>query len=180
MKNFEFPCGDVSLDFLGTRQRRDDAEPTEFLTSPERVGRWFAEAGLTDEPVAFDDMDDAVALREAVHSLMRSRLDAAGFDPAALAIVNEAASRTPITTTLTASGRRIDAGPSQALATIARDAIGILARDDVLLKQCGNAGCTQIYVDHSRGGRREWCAMEPCGNRIKARAYRARKAASAA
>jgi predicted RNA-binding Zn ribbon-like protein len=180
VKNFEFPCGDVSLDFLGTRQRRQDAEPTEFFTSPERVGAWFREAGLSDDDVAFENLDDAVALREAVYSLTRSRLDSAAYDTAALELVNATAARTPITTVLTASGRRIEAGPSQALATIARDAVGILTREDGMLKQCGNEGCTQIYVDHSRGGRREWCSMEPCGNRIKARAYRARKAASAA
>ena len=179
MKNFEFPCGDVSLDFLGTRQRRQDAVPAEFFTSPERVGAWFAAAGLTDDAVPFGEVDEAIALREAVHSLMRSRLDSRPYDPAALGLVNAAASHTPITTTLTASGRRVEAGPAEALSSVARDAIGILARDDVLLKQCGNEGCTQIYVDHSRAGNREWCSMEPCGNRIKARAYRARKAAAA-
>ncbi|MGW1086621.1 CGNR zinc finger domain-containing protein [Streptomyces sp. NPDC002596] len=33
-------------------------------------------------------------------------------------------------------------------------------------------------VDRSHGGRREWCAMDPCGNRVKAAAHRARKKAS--
>ncbi|WP_442819782.1 CGNR zinc finger domain-containing protein [Streptomyces sp. NBC_00841] len=33
-------------------------------------------------------------------------------------------------------------------------------------------------VDQSHGGRREWCAMDPCGNRVKAAAHRARKKAS--
>ena len=180
VKNFEFPCGDVSLDFLGTRQRRQDAKPTEFFTSPERVGAWFREAGLTDEAVDFEGLDAALALREAVYSLTRSRLDGSAFDVDALDLVNATAAQTPITTTLTASGRRIAAGPSQALSSIARDAISILTAEHVVLKQCGNEGCTQIYVDHSRAGNRGWCSMEPCGNRIKARAYRARKALQAA
>ena len=180
MKNFEFPCGDVSLDFLGTRQRRQDAVPSEFFTSPERVGAWFVAAGLTDDDVTFTEVDEAITLRESVYSLMRSRLEAQLYDPAALELVNAAAARNPITTALMPSGRRVQADSSQALSSIARDAIGILSRDEVLLKQCGNEGCTQIYVDHSRAGNREWCSMEPCGNRIKARAYRARKAAAVA
>ncbi|WP_425586896.1 CGNR zinc finger domain-containing protein [Streptomyces yanii] len=32
--------------------------------------------------------------------------------------------------------------------------------------------------DRSPGGRRAWCAMDPCGNRVKAAACRARKKAS--
>src|SRR6187551_1945200 len=79
VKNFEFPCGDVSLDFLGTRQRRQDAVPTEFFTSPERAGTWFREAHLTDDDVAFDELDDVIALREALYSLTRSRLDSAPY-----------------------------------------------------------------------------------------------------
>lgn len=44
-----------------------------------------------------------------------------------------------------------------------------------LLKECGNPECTRIYIDRSRGMRRQWCGMESCGNRIKAAAYCARK-----
>ncbi|MGW1549197.1 CGNR zinc finger domain-containing protein [Streptomyces sp. NPDC002346] len=33
-------------------------------------------------------------------------------------------------------------------------------------------------VDRSHGGRRPWCAMDPCGNRVKAAAHRARKKVS--
>ena len=67
------------------------------------------------------------------------------------------------------------------MSSVARDAIDILTGPEVLLlKECANPGCTQVYVDHSRGARREWCAMDPCGNKIKAAAYRARKRAKAA
>lgn len=50
--------------------------------------------------------------------------------------------------------------------------------DVPLFKECGNPECSQIFVDRSRGARREWCAMDPCGNKIKAAAYRARKRAN--
>lgn len=180
MKNFEFPCGDLSLDFLGTLQRRDDPQPLEFLTSPARADAWLREAGVIDDDAGFDDtgLDDAFRLREAIYALFTARLASRPFPADALEQVNATAQASPVTPTLTPHGRRIDATPAQALSTIARDAIDILSRDDVRVKRCGNEGCTQIYVDHSRAGNREWCAMDPCGNRIKARAYRARKAAA--
>jgi len=43
-----------------------------------------------------------------------------------------------------------------------------------LLKECGRPECTQVYVDSSRGFRREWCAMATCGNKMNAPAHRAR------
>jgi predicted RNA-binding Zn ribbon-like protein len=63
-----------------------------------------------------------------------------------------------------------------ALSTVTRLAVELLGGPDVpLLKECGNPECTRIYIDRSRGMRRQWRGMESCGNRIKAAAYRARK-----
>ena len=77
---------------------------------------------------------------------------------------------------LTPSGRWTQAGPEEALSTVARLAVELLSGPDVpLLKECGNPECTRIYIDRSRGMRRQWCGMESCGNKIKAAAYRARK-----
>jgi predicted RNA-binding Zn ribbon-like protein len=70
----------------------------------------------------------------------------------------------------------VTATPEQALSSIARVAVEILGGPDAdLLKECGRPECTQVYLDRSRGSRREWCAMETCGNKMKAAAYRARK-----
>ena len=77
---------------------------------------------------------------------------------------------------LTPAGRWTAATPEEALSTVARLAVELLGGPDVpLLKECGNPECTRIYIDRSRGMRRQWCGMESCGNRIKAAAYRARK-----
>lgn len=75
-------------------------------------------------------------------------------------------------------GHRIEATPQQALSSVARDAIDILSEVDMpLLKECAHPACAQIYIDRSRGARRERCAVDPCGNNIKAAAYRARRRA---
>jgi CGNR zinc finger protein len=44
------------------------------------------------------------------------------------------------------------------------------------LKVCGAEDCRWAFYDASRNHSRTWCSMSDCGNRAKARAYRARHA----
>jgi predicted RNA-binding Zn ribbon-like protein len=44
------------------------------------------------------------------------------------------------------------------------------------LKLCANAGCGFAFLDRSTNGTRRWCYMWACGNRLKARAFRRRRA----
>jgi predicted RNA-binding Zn ribbon-like protein len=43
------------------------------------------------------------------------------------------------------------------------------------LRQCGGEECGWLFVDESRGGRRQWCEMSDCGNLAKVRRHRQRK-----
>ncbi|HZN76912.1 MAG TPA: CGNR zinc finger domain-containing protein [Micromonosporaceae bacterium] len=45
------------------------------------------------------------------------------------------------------------------------------------LKICGNDECAVVFYDRSKNACRRWCSMEVCGNRVKTRAYRQRRAA---
>ena len=173
-----FPCGDTALDFVGTLRARRTAEPLEMLAAPAHLDAWFSESGLIDTGPTSQQIDvaKAVVLREAIYTLVAGRLDGRSHDAPAVAVVNDAARRPSSVPELTPSGRRVTATPEQALSSIARVAIEILGGSDAeLLKECGRPECTQIYLDRSRGSRREWCAMETCGNKMKAAAYRARK-----
>jgi predicted RNA-binding Zn ribbon-like protein len=152
-----------------------------MLDSPQSLGLWFSECGITESPIDCQEADlaRALALREAIYQLVRARIDAQSYDEEALSLVNEAARRPPPVLRLTATGRRIEATVQQAFAHVARDAVTVLSGPEVpLLKECANPECTQFYLDRSRGARREWCRMDPCGNKIKAAAYRARKRAT--
>jgi predicted RNA-binding Zn ribbon-like protein len=173
-----FPCGNLSLDFVGSLRARRDESPIEMLTSPARLDSWFDESGIVDARPGSrpTDVSRAITLREAIYSLVSSRMAGQPYDARSLSVVNDVASEPPVVPQLTGGGRRTEATPSQALSTVARDAIEILGGPDAsLLKECSRPGCTQTYLDRSRGGRREWCAMETCGNKMKAAAYRARK-----
>lgn len=176
-----FPCGNPALDFVGTLRARRNAVPTEMFGSPASLDAWFRESGVVDVDTACGhvDVEEAVALREAIYALIAARFANEGYDVGALALVNRAARTPPTVPQLTPDGRRIEATPEQALSSVAREAIDILSGSRAqLLKECARPECTQVYLDNSRGVRREWCAMETCGNKMKAAAYRARKKAS--
>ena len=41
------------------------------------------------------------------------------------------------------------------------------------LRECGNAECRWLFVDTSKNHTRRWCDMKICGNRMKARRFKA-------
>ncbi|MFF2730235.1 CGNR zinc finger domain-containing protein [Streptomyces sp. NPDC058008] len=172
-----FVCGHPALDFAATLRARRSTRFEMFVT-PERLNAWYLESGLVDTitPAEESDVREATAVREAVYHLVTDRRLGEEFAPEALELLNSAARRTPVTPQLTPEGRLTEATPAQALATVARQAVELLSGPDIpLLKECGNPECTRVYVDRSRGMRRQWCGMESCGNKYKAAAYRARK-----
>ncbi|MFE7165896.1 CGNR zinc finger domain-containing protein [Streptomyces sp. NPDC057616] len=172
-----FVCGNPALDFAATLRARRSTR-FEMFATPERLNAWYLESGLVDTitPAGEDDVREATTVREAIYHLVTDRRLGEEFNREALAVLNAAARKTPATPQLTLGGRHTEATPEQALATVARQAVELLSGPDVpLLKECGNPECTRVYIDRSRGMRRQWCGMESCGNKIKAAAYRARK-----
>ena len=173
----EFPCGTRVLDFVATLRARREEQPYEFLTDAESLDAWWLEAGVRTSGRPSDDADLAasVELREALYTVFWHRLNDLSVPEGALAIVNERAQEAPVSPALTARGVVRDGDPAACLADLAREAIEIVGGGDgALLRECSRPECTTIYLDRSRGHRREWCSMQSCGNRAKAAAYRAR------
>ncbi|WP_331737546.1 ABATE domain-containing protein [Streptomyces sp. NBC_00019] len=173
-----FPCGTPTLDFAGTLQERRAPVPIERIGSPGLLDSWFVESGLLDERPGSDQADLRAAreLREAIYSLVRARLAYRPLPAGAVDAVNRQAAGVPVAMRLGSAGSSRSGGASQALTELAREAVEIIAGGDAaLLRECGHPDCTHVYLDRSRGRRREWCAMQTCGNRIKAAALRARR-----
>ena len=42
-----------------------------------------------------------------------------------------------------------------------------------LLRECGNTECRWLFLDTSKNHTRRWCDMKICGNRMKARRFKA-------
>ncbi|MEV0950359.1 ABATE domain-containing protein [Promicromonospora sp. NPDC050249] len=177
--NHAFPCGTLALDFLGTLRARRNPVPAEKLGTPALLDDWFVESGMLDGAPGADEADlvAALELRESVYALVEARIAERPLDVDgdAIAVLNRHAAQAPVVVQLGPSGVRHSGSAAQGLAAIAREAAEILGGPDAaLLRECGRPECTQVYLDRSRGHRREWCAMRTCGNRVKVSAYRSR------
>lgn len=173
-----FPCDHPALDFVGTLRGRRFEDPLEMLGTPDALDAWFRESKLVDTGprATANDLVSAVALREAIYALVAVRLFGEPQRDADVALVNEYARLAPAVPQLTPAGRRVSATPEQSLATVARSAVELLGGPDVtLLKECQRPECDQVFIDRSRGFRREWCSMTTCGNKVKGATYRARQ-----
>jgi predicted RNA-binding Zn ribbon-like protein len=73
------------------------------------------------------------------------------------------------------SGRGLDAP----LWPITRSAADLLTSDEerALVRECGADDCAWLFMDTTRNRSRQWCSMQACGNREKARRHYQRRRA---
>jgi predicted RNA-binding Zn ribbon-like protein len=138
---------------------------------------WLAEAGLGAR-VDAAGRERVVAFREALRALLLANHGETP-DPAAIAALDAVAREAPMivafdragAATLAPSRPGVDGVLARLLAIVARaQAEGTWPR----LKACPSDSCRWAFYDRSRNRSRTWCAMSVCGNRAKARSYRAR------
>jgi predicted RNA-binding Zn ribbon-like protein len=179
---FPFRGGRLCLDFaatLGSRGQRN----IERLNDPADLERWIAAAGLGEvAEVRRTDLTAAKRLREAIFGLVCP--GGGAVDRGLVRTVNRAAAVVPLVPVLAASARArgwsVGSAPSQALSTVARDAIDLLGGPLLArVKRCAGEDCTILFVDESRPFSRRWCSMEVCGNLAKSAGLRDQRAARA-
>ena len=173
-----FPCDHPALDFVGTLRGRRFEGPLEMLDGPAALDAWFRESKLVDAgpPASVPDLTSAIALRESIYALVAVRLFGDVRNDTDIDMLNAYARDMPGVVELTPAGRRVEATARQGLSIVARAAIELLGGPDVeLLKECQRPECNQVFIDRSRGFRREWCSMTTCGNKVKGATYRARQ-----
>ncbi len=186
---FVFVGGRACLDLVDTVGKRGRLD-LERLRDPGRLGQWLREAGILEDPPTATDEELARfrSLREAVHRLIRARLDHRPAAQADLDEVNLEAAAPDLAPQLRASSStdegegltasyRASALVDAVLSTLARDAIALLSGPLAeRVKECEGEDCTLIFLDDSQARRRRWCSMERCGNLAKIAKYRARGA----
>lgn len=169
------------LDLVGTVSERTTLA-LERLATPADLDTWLVRAGVLDGPAGADatDLERARALREALNDLLVAATTGRPLPRPALALVNTAAAGTSTAVQLTASGAvRRTGDVAAALTDLARAGVDLLGGPDLArVRWCADDTCTHPFLDRSRAGRRRWCGMTGCGDRNKARAYRARRAAA--
>lgn len=154
----------------------DEDEGTDELTTAAELGRWVHAHGLAQRVPRAGAADLALALRlrAALHAAFVGHHDGrTGGD------LDAAAAELPLRLVLGPDGPRlvpVATGVRGALshvlvAVASATADGTWGR----LKICASSECRWAYFDSSKNRSRAWCEWG-CGNRIKTRRYRARRA----
>jgi predicted RNA-binding Zn ribbon-like protein len=158
----------------------DKEHGREWLAAPEDLMRWCEEAGLGRVHATPEDVRRARDLRSALQWFVAAN-NGAKLDEDAMATINRAASAAQLTPGLDDRGRlRFDVRRGDvdaALGCIVAVVFNALAEGSwSRLKTCRN--CSWAFYDYSRNRSAKWCSMLICGNRLKSRAYRRRKASA--
>jgi predicted RNA-binding Zn ribbon-like protein len=170
---------EVVLSFVNTL---DVETGVDELADPRALGSWLRGRGLLrGGRVGRSDLDEARRLREALRALMLANNGLSARKQAAVTL-NRAARRAKLgvrfepggTAQLEPEAAGVDGALGRLLAAVsAAMADGSWER----IKACRAEDCQWAFYDHARNRSRQWCSMSVCGNRSKARAYRARHAA---
>jgi predicted RNA-binding Zn ribbon-like protein len=162
-----------------------DIEPgTDELGSPDELLAWLHDHDLMPHTDGADEADLALAIRtrESLRSLLWAN-NGETVAPHAVEFIDDVAARakfrlrfrSPEEANLEAAAGGVT-GALGRLLTIVAAAMndGTWSR----LKACRNEECGWAFYDHARNRSGKWCTMAVCGNRMKARAFRARHAES--
>jgi predicted RNA-binding Zn ribbon-like protein len=192
---FELDGGRACLDFANTRDSSGEhlntyADLVAFATQSDLITRadaeWLQAAAERDARSADDVLRRARDLRTSVYAIFSA--SAAGDTPAHadLGQLNAELGATQGHACVIPkdggydwgwTGRSLDAP----LWGVIRSAADLLTSADDLgrVRECGGAGCRWLFLDTSKNRTRQWCSMQSCGNRAKARRhYQRRRTAS--
>lgn len=170
---------DSSIDLVKKFVNTYDVETSEdVIGTPAEMSAWLREHGLPAARPSRADVEHVLEVREALRAVLLA--NNGGPQPAdALELLDQAGRRAMLRVAFDPDGLAhlevaatgIDAAVGRLLAAVASIQSG---GDWVRLKACAASTCQFAYYDESRNRSRHWCSMEVCGNRAKARSYRAR------
>jgi len=143
----------------------DHEHGREWIGTPAELSEWLG------APLGADDLPRAHELRESLRALLRAN-NGAPLDADAVTTLGRAAGRLRLELD---SRARVTIVGDDALDRIVAVAVGAMLDGSWRrLKACRN--CWWAFYDYSRNRSASWCSMQLCGNRLKTRAYRRRRA----
>jgi predicted RNA-binding Zn ribbon-like protein len=168
---------DLVRDFVNTVDLETEIDR---IASPDELAEWLSEEGLVDDLVepSAEEHADALAVREAIRELLLANNGVAADTAAASATLETAGRKTRLGVRFE-EGRPVLApegdGAGAALGQIVAAVAELASTPEwSRLKACRDDHCRVVFYDKSRNRSRAWCSMEVCGNREKARSFRAR------
>jgi len=165
--------------FVNTAELESDRDD---LASPEALRDWLVRYGLLEPKAMIGDDEHRTVLE--VREAFRALLDHYGqaVNGGVLATLQRVSGQSPLVV--------VFHGAASALEPAAEGVAGALGRLFAIaytatvegtwqrLKVCQNETCRWAFYDHSKNRSGNWCTMAVCGSRLKARAYRQRRAAT--
>jgi len=162
---------------------------TDIFAQPDQARAWLADAGLRvpeggrPDPGFADDLRLARESRESIRALIGRTTGSEPLTADDLAPLEKVLGQAQPRLEVTADGRA-RLGPTLPARALADGLLGLLLiiRDAQAdgswdrLKLCGNPDCRWAFYDRSHSRRGAWCDMSSCGNRLKNRNLRARRA----
>ena len=150
------------------------------IGTPQQLASWLSDNGLVDDLVQPSKAEhgDALAVREAIRELLLEHNGCECNTTAASATLEEAGRKAKLAVrfvgglpTLAPECEDTRGGIGRIVAAVAELAT---TSEWQRLKACRDDHCRVAFYDKSRNRSRAWCSMEVCGNREKARTFRAK------
>jgi predicted RNA-binding Zn ribbon-like protein len=163
--------------FVNTYDVEDDLDE---IGSPEELRGWLGRHGLEAGPrIGEQDVEQARRLRDALRALTLAN-NGEPLDPQAIPALNAVAAGAQLQVRFGAQGEPhlepAGEGAEAALGRLLAIVFGAMADGTWgRLKACREHSCQWAFYDLSKNRSATWCSMKVCGNRNKARAFRARQ-----
>jgi predicted RNA-binding Zn ribbon-like protein len=179
--------------FVNTVDWRDDPpRRNDLLKNYSDLLHWARHAGVISPALASkldqeasrqpgaaqEAFDDAIALREALASVLRAAVEGRQPPAADLQRFNTALGDSGEHLRLTGNKGEFhldwdtDSSFDRVLWPVARSAADVVTSSELQrLRICEGEGCGWLFLDTTRNRRRRWCNMASCGNRAKVKRF---------
>lgn len=195
---FQLIAGDPALDLVNTLDWRfRESGHEEKIAGYDDLLHFVEQSGLLPAKLAKSlrraasayagshVVEEVRGLREALSDLLYSGLDGRNSSAAALRTLERFFREAREQTRLVRDGSRLkwewsgaETKPEFPLWLLTRVASRLLLSENVQqVRACANPECRWLFMDTSKNHTRRWCDMKLCGNRMKARRYKASHAA---
>ena len=196
--SFQLIAGDPALDLVNTLDWRfRESGPEEQIANYDDLLNFAEQCGLlspkqrktlrrTTTPYAGSHVvEETRGLREALSDLLYSGLDGKNSSAASLITLERFFRKVREQTRLVRDGSRLkwewsgaETKPEFPVWLLTRAASRLLLSENVQqVRACANLECRWLFMDTSKNHTRRWCDMKLCGNRMKARRFKALHAA---